>query len=133
MSETGYVGEGVKGRKFTSKFANGERYSGFKSRFSNLLGFPDSEMQKEAERYKGAKPKPYSGGALVHYHHQRRNLADRALAGASLVAIFGSLAYSLSTITGRAIGNLNTLDTNIIGTILFVLGVVGLLVSLKRR
>ena len=112
----------------------------FSSPYRDSKQNPGTQKRKFVSVYAGSKPESYFGGGVISkYARSKGNkkkeggLADKTLAGASFAAIVGGLVYSFSTITGHAIGNLNVLDTNIMGTILFILGVAGLLVYLRRK
>ena len=63
---------------------------------------------------------------------KRGRLQKKFAAMISLISSsFGALFLS-SNITGMAIGNLNNLDVNVMGTVLFALGVIGMFLFLRR-
>lgn len=62
-----------------------------------------------------------------------RGYADAFLIAISTLSIISSAFFLSSNVTGMAIGNTNILDSNIMGILLFVLGLMGIVLFARRR
>ena len=63
---------------------------------------------------------------------QKQSLEQRASSATAVIAFIGSLFFTTSNLTGNVIGTLSTNTTNLIGIILFLIGIVGAVVYIKK-
>src|SRR3989338_10815889 len=122
----------VNGRKFSSR-----RLDNFqpliegvnpivRRRVNTLYGSQKTTKPASVEEYlkevldKMAPRKPYRG------------YADAFLIAISTLSIISSAFFLSSNVTGMAIGNTNILDSNIMGILLFVLGLMGIVLFARR-
>ena len=62
-----------------------------------------------------------------------RDYTDSFLITVSIISMISSAFFLSSNVTGMAIGNTNILDSNIMGILLFVLGLMGIVLFARRR
>ena len=71
------------------------------------------------------------GQELHDQIQSQKSLEQRASSTTAVLAFIGSLFFTTSNLTGDAIGTLSTSTTNLIGIILFLIGIVGTLFYIK--
>ncbi len=84
----------------------------------------DNHIKKEIEAYLKRNPESKQSGKTLEHKF------ISVIAGASIII---ALFFLSSNLTGNVVGNLAKSDSNIIGAILFVLGIIGLFISFRRE
>ncbi|MEI7719387.1 MAG: hypothetical protein WCI72_05950 [archaeon] len=101
-----------------------------------LYGRADTREERKISRSNIAYLKTIGetlGKEIREEKERRQNLEQRASSTTAVIAFIGSLFFTTSTFTGNAIGTLSNSTTNLIGIILFLLGMVGIFFYIRKN
>jgi hypothetical protein len=68
-----------------------------------------------------------------HVYSAQKPKAKKAVASMGIVGLIGSILVMSSNMTGNVIGNMTQTTTNLIGALLFLVGIIGAFAYFKRR
>ena len=88
---------------------------------------PYSTRRDVREQYKEVIEK------YIHKHPAKKSLESTTTALISMVGLLLGLAFLTPNLTGNVVGNLSEASTNIIGVVLFLIGLTGAFVYFRRR
>lgn len=118
------IGEVIQGAKIYEGLGVGNRASVKRRLLKAYTKRPEKYYEKEIASFLKRNPESKQSGKTLEHKF------ISVIAGASIIA---ALFFLFPNLTGNVVGNLVKSDSNLIGAVLFSLGIIGLFISFRRK